>query len=74
MARAKVEIEMPESCAACPLEYDYYCMVMRDVLDDECSIYTERDKRCPLKETESAGEGTDECDGDSCPIHFHGDR
>lgn len=50
MARAIVEIDMPESCAECPLEYDYWCMVMGTMLDDECSIYTERDRRCPLKE------------------------
>lgn len=56
MARATVEIEMPETCAECPLEYDYYCMVMRDVLDDECSIFTERDKRCPLVEVKKSGE------------------
>ncbi len=74
MARATVEIEMPGSCAACPLEHDYLCMVMGTMLDDECSIFTERDKRCPLKETESAGEGAEGCNGDSCPIHFHGDR
>lgn len=60
MARAKVEIEIPENCAECPLEYDYLCMAMGDVLDDECSIYTERDKRCPLvKIKESWEEQTD---------------
>ena len=60
MARAIVEIDMPESCAECPLEYDYCCMVMGTMLDDECSIYTERDKRCPLKEVkESEGGKTD---------------
>lgn len=54
MARATVEIEMPESCAECPLEHDYLCMVMGTMLDDECNIYTERDKRCPLIEIKEA--------------------
>jgi len=54
MTRAIVEIEMPESCVACPLECDYYCMVMRDAIDDECNIFTERDKRCPLIEIKEA--------------------
>ena len=60
MARATVEIDMPGCCAECPLEYDYLCMVMDTILDDECSIYTERDKRCPLKEVkEPEGGETD---------------
>lgn len=73
MSRATVEIEMPERCLECPFEFDYYCLAGRMIIDDEC-IHTERDKRCPLKEVESAGEGTDECDGDSCPIRFSGDQ
>lgn len=49
MARATVEIDMPRCCQECAFDFDYYCLAGRMIIDDECS-YTERDKRCPLKE------------------------
>ena len=63
MARATVEIEMPGCCQECAFEFDYYCLAGGMIIDDECSIHTERDKRCPLKEVKEPEGGETDVSG-----------
>lgn len=47
MARAIVEIDMPEQCSECPLERESYCMAV----GEELPFYGKRATWCPLKES-----------------------
>lgn len=47
----KIEMEMPKSCADCPFEKDFECILDDDLFaNGECD--TMRNKHCPLIECE----------------------